>query len=64
VINDGIKQEGQQWGDEHGIEIDENSVQKAEVIKVSSLMYGSDALAGVLNLITNVPVEQKTIQEI
>jgi iron complex outermembrane receptor protein len=65
VINDGIKQEGQQWGDEHGIEIDENSVQKAEVIKATaSLMYGSDALAGVLNLITNVPVEQKTIQEI
>ena len=63
VINDGIKQEGQQWGDEHGIEIDENSVQKAEVIKgPASLMYGSDALAGVLNLITNVPVEQKTIK--
>ncbi|MCR5658546.1 MAG: TonB-dependent receptor plug domain-containing protein, partial [Bacteroidales bacterium] len=22
VVNDGIRQEGQQWGDEHGIEID------------------------------------------
>ena len=27
VINDGVKQEGQQWGDEHGIEIDDYSVQ-------------------------------------
>lgn len=59
IINDGIKQEGQQWGDEHGIEIDENSVQKAEVLKgPASLMYGSDALGGVINIITNTPVSK------
>jgi len=59
VINDGIRQEGQQWGDEHGIEIDEYSIQKAEVLKgPASLMYGSDAMAGVVNFITNTPVEQ------
>jgi len=63
VINDGVRQEGQQWGDEHGIEVDENSIQKAEVIKgPASLMYGSDAMAGVVNLLTNVPVEQGTIK--
>ena len=63
VINDGVRQEGQQWGDEHGIEIDENSVQKAEVIKgPASLMYGSDAMAGVVNILTNTPIEQKTIK--
>ena len=63
VVNDGVRQEGQQWGDEHGIEIDENSVQKAEVIKgPASLMYGSDAMAGVVNLLTNIPVEQNTIR--
>jgi iron complex outermembrane recepter protein len=33
VVNDGIRQEGQQWGDEHGIEIDEYNVNKAEVLK-------------------------------
>ena len=49
VVNDGIRQEGQQWGDEHGIEIDPNSVHSAEVLKgPASLMYGSDALAGVV----------------
>lgn len=59
TINDGVKQEGQQWGDEHGIEIDELSIQRAEVLKgAASLMYGSDAMAGVLNLITNVPLAQ------
>jgi iron complex outermembrane receptor protein len=53
VINDGIRQEGQQWGDEHGIEIDEASVVKVEILKgPASLAYGSDALAGVINLIS------------
>ena len=49
VVNDGIRQEGQQWGDEHGIEIDGAGVHSVEIIKgPASLMYGSDALAGVL----------------
>ena len=49
VISDGLRQEGQQWGDEHGIEIDANDVHSVEIIKgPASLMYGSDALAGVL----------------
>lgn len=61
VLNDGIRQEGQQWGDEHGIEIDEYSVQKVELLKgPASLMYGSDAMAGVINIFTNVPVAQGT----
>ena len=63
VVNDGIRQEGQQWGDEHGIEIDEYNVNKAEVLKgPSSLMYGSDALAGVINFISIVPVSEGTIK--
>jgi iron complex outermembrane receptor protein len=63
TINDGIRQEGQQWGDEHGIEIDEYSVQKAEVLKgPASLMYGSDAIAGVINFVTNQPVTAGTIK--
>src|ERR1043165_71728 len=44
VVNDGIRQEGQQWGDEHGIEIDEFGVGKVELLKgPASLSYGSDA---------------------
>lgn len=57
TIHDGVKQEGQQWGDEHGLEVDEYSIQKVEVLKgPASLMYGSDAIAGVVNVITRVPV--------
>ena len=49
VVNDGIRQEGQQWGDEHGIEIDAQSVHSVEILKgPASLVYGSDAMAGVL----------------
>lgn len=49
VVNDGIRQEGQQWGDEHGIEIDGTSIHSVEILKgPASLMYGSDALAGIL----------------
>ncbi len=52
VVADGIRQEGQQWGDEHGIEIDGESVEKVEILKgPASLAYGSDALAGVVNFI-------------
>jgi iron complex outermembrane receptor protein len=52
VIGDGVRQEGQQWGDEHGIEIDDYNVGKIEVLKgPASLVYGSDALAGVVNIV-------------
>ena len=56
VVSDGIRQEGQQWGDEHGIEVDADRVQTAEILKgPASLMYGSDAMAGVL-VLNNMPV--------
>ena len=62
TINDGVRQEGQQWGDEHGIEIDENSVSRVEILKgPASLIYGSDAIAGVVNIITTSPVQNNTI---
>ncbi|MBQ7570900.1 MAG: TonB-dependent receptor [Bacteroidaceae bacterium] len=49
VVAEGIRQEGQQWGDEHGLEVDGEGVWSAEVLKgPASLMYGSDAMAGVL----------------
>lgn len=59
TLYNGLRQEGQQWGDEHGIEIDEYSIDHAEVIKgPGTLMYGSDALAGVVNLLTPVPLPE------
>ena len=63
TVNDGIRQEGQQWGDEHGIEIDDYSIQRIEVLKgPASLMYGSDAIAGVINIQSQVPAPEGTIK--
>ena len=51
VMSEGVRQEGQQWGDEHGVEVDASSVNSVEILKgPASLMYGSDAMAGVVIL--------------
>ncbi|MCC8410904.1 TonB-dependent receptor [Mucilaginibacter sp. UR6-1] len=52
TLSNGIKQQGQQWGDEHGIEIDQYGADRVEVLRgAASLLYGSDALGGVINLL-------------
>jgi iron complex outermembrane receptor protein len=52
TLYDGVRQEGQQWGDEHGIEVDQYGIDRIEVMKgPASLTFGSDAMAGVVNLI-------------
>ena len=63
TLYDGVRQEGQQWGDEHGIEVDQYSIDRVEVIKgPASLSYGSDALAGVVNLIPTQPAPEGKIR--
>ena len=58
TLYDGIRQEGQQWGDEHGIEVDAYNISKAEVVKgPASIMYGSDAVAGVVSLMPEMPAQ-------
>ena len=66
TLYDGVRQEGQQWGDEHGIEVDQNTVGKVEVVKgPASLIYGSDAVAGVVNLLPPPPpADGKTVGNI
>jgi iron complex outermembrane receptor protein len=60
TLYDGLRQEGQQWGDEHGIEIDQYGIGRVEVVKgPASLTYGSDAVAGVINMIPYVPAFPK-----
>ncbi len=45
----GIRLENQQFGDEHGLGINSSGIESVEVIKgPASLLYGSDALGGVL----------------
>ncbi|MBO6032352.1 MAG: TonB-dependent receptor [Prevotella sp.] len=57
VMSEGVRQEGQQWGDEHGVEVDGSSVGSVEILKgPASLMYGSDAMAGVVILHPQAPL--------
>lgn len=59
VVAGGVRQEGQQWGDEHGVEVDARNVHSVEILKgPASLMYGSDAMAGVL-IFHDAPVMQR-----
>ncbi|GGE98362.1 TonB-dependent receptor [Hymenobacter cavernae] len=56
TLYNGLRQEGQQWGDEHGIEVDQYDIERVEVVKgPASLMYGSDAVAGVINMLPAHP---------
>jgi iron complex outermembrane receptor protein len=56
TINDGVEQIDQPWFDEFGIEADPNAVNRFEILKgPASLAYGSDAIAGVINLIPEAP---------
>jgi iron complex outermembrane recepter protein len=60
TLYDGVRQEGQQWGDEHGIEADQYGIGRVEVVKgPASLTYGSDALAGVIIMKPDMPEGQQ-----
>ncbi|MBL4664096.1 MAG: TonB-dependent receptor [Flavobacteriaceae bacterium] len=51
VYAQGVRLENQQFGDEHGLGISGSGIESVEVIKgPASLLYGSDALGGVLYL--------------
>ncbi|WP_039927594.1 TonB-dependent receptor [Leptospira vanthielii] len=54
VMSDGVKQEEQQFGDDHTVDLDAFGINRVEVVKgPGSVLYGSDALGGVVNVIRN-----------
>lgn len=62
VNQNGVKQEGQQWGNDHGLEIDPFDVERAEIVKgPSSLQYGSDAMGGVINIMQKAIPKTNTL---
>ena len=66
VAENGVKQEGQQWGADHGLEIDPLNVEQVEVIKgAGALQYGNEAIAGVIVLKNNqIPTKNTTHTQI
>lgn len=65
VIHDGVKQEGQQWGADHGLEIDGFAMEQVELIRgPASLMYGGEAMTGVLSLNSFSVPELNTVSTI
>lgn len=63
VNKDYIKQEGQQWGTDHGLEIDPFDARRIELVKgPASLQYGSDGLGGVLNILPNILPKSNKIE--
>jgi iron complex outermembrane receptor protein len=58
ILNNGIRQEGQQWGVEHAPEIDPFIASEIKVVKGSeAVRYGSDAIGGVI-IVDTPPMHQ------
>ncbi|QDH81330.1 TonB-dependent receptor [Echinicola soli] len=56
VVENGIKHEGQQWGADHGLEVDQYAADQVMIIKgPASFKYGSDAIAGVIDIREKLP---------
>ncbi|MBA3498233.1 MAG: TonB-dependent receptor, partial [Gemmatimonadales bacterium] len=53
ILADGQRLESQQWGDEHGPQVEAGEAERVEVIRgPASVLYGSDALGGVVNVVS------------
>lgn len=60
IVHDGVKHESQQWGDEHAPEVSLYDIERIEILRgPASLVYGSDAIGGVVNIISK-PIQYST----
>lgn len=56
VMNNGVRIENYQFSENHPLGVDDNDVERVEIIKgPASLLYGSDAVGGVLNFVKESP---------
>ncbi|MBU1355666.1 MAG: TonB-dependent receptor [Candidatus Edwardsbacteria bacterium] len=56
VMNNGVRIENYQFSENHPLGVDDNNIDKVEIIKgPASLLYGSDAIGGVFNFIKEKP---------
>lgn len=66
VVQNGIKHEAQQWGNDHGLEIDQYGIENLQLVKgPASLVFGSDAIAGVIDIQPNkIPLKNSFSGEV
>ena len=56
AVLSGLKFDNQQWQDEHGLGLNDVGIDRVEVIRgPASLLYGSEAIGGILNIIEEAP---------
>ena len=61
VMNNGVRIENYQFSETHPLGIDGNDLERVEIIKgPASLLYGSDAIGGVINFIKERPAPTGT----
>lgn len=59
VLFSGLRFDNQQFQDEHGLGISQIGIDRVELIRgPASILYGTDAIGGVVNIIEEVPEEQ------
>lgn len=62
TVYSGLRFDNQQWQDEHGLGMGDVGIERVEVIKgPASLLYGSEAVGGVVNIIEESPAEEGKI---
>lgn len=62
ILNNGVRYENYQYSSHHPLGLDEFGTERVEIIKgPASLLYGSDAIGGVLNFIKESPAPQHQI---
>ncbi|MFW6100865.1 MAG: carboxypeptidase-like regulatory domain-containing protein [Bacteroidota bacterium] len=63
VLNNGVKLENFQFSENHPFMVDEFGTDRIEVIKgPASLLYGSDAVGGIINIIREKPAPDNTLE--
>ncbi|MFZ9939564.1 MAG: TonB-dependent receptor [Bacteroidia bacterium] len=64
AVTDGnMRQEGQQWGVDHGLEVDPFQIDEVRIVKgPSGLLYGSDAMVGVVQLVAKPITPKNTLE--
>ncbi len=59
----GLRFDNQQWQDEHGLGLSDVGIDRVEIIKgAASLLYGSEAMGGVINIIEEKSAPINTIK--